>query len=570
MSSDKVVVDSMNVDEFEDDFNASNDNSNKKMNNNSSNTKNKDESIIDDEFEDDYNNNNNDNDFNDDNDEFNENDNDDGWNDNDNDQDNEITDEQEVKIKEDDLPSSPQQVKSLTISDLDKAIEKKVLQLKDELNLEEHKCLMLLRKYKWNVNKISEEYFTNSQIVLKDSGVCLSPRGNNDNKNNSSKNKKTVECQLCLEDVNANILFSMECGHNCVCKPCWVLYLCNGTQTKECVTQTCPAFKCSVIVPPNVWKLLLENTNNKEYVRYLRFCREDFIEHVHEYAFCPGKNCDLVYYCQSGGAREVECEKCKFKFCWNCKLESHFPASCHIAQKWISKNSNESENLQWILAKTKRCPKCGVHIEKNQGCNHMTCRKNVGGCGHEFCWLCKGDWKDHGSTTGGYYQCNIYEKQKNEGKLSDEEKASEDASTELQKYEFHWTRYDSHIKSSIHAVKQRETTQAKMSDLSQAFGWRLNEAQFLLDATNEVILCWHVLAWTYPIAYYFESSQNVELFKQHQSYLEKFCDGLQEKLDFDIQKLGDIKVRQEMIHYTRTAENYRKNLVDYIEGEVAI
>jgi len=42
------------------------------------------------------------------------------------------------------------------------------------------------------------------------------------------------------------------------------------------------------------------------------------------------------------------------------------------------------------------------------------------------------------------------------------------------------------------------------------------------------------------------------------------------KLDFDIQKLGDIKIRQEMIHYTRTAQNYRKNLVDYIEGEIAI
>merc|ERR1712154_518295 len=54
----------------------------------------------------------------------------------------------------------------------------------------------------------------------------------------------------------------------------------------------------------------------------------------------------------------------------------------------------------------------GVHIEKNQGCNHMTCRKHAGGCGHEFCWLCKGDWSKHGSATGGYYQCNIYEKNK--------------------------------------------------------------------------------------------------------------------------------------------------------------
>eukprot|EP00490_Sorites_sp_Unknown_P016546 CAMPEP_0114683904 /NCGR_PEP_ID=MMETSP0191-20121206/58424_1 /TAXON_ID=126664 /ORGANISM="Sorites sp." /LENGTH=57 /DNA_ID=CAMNT_0001965813 /DNA_START=1034 /DNA_END=1203 /DNA_ORIENTATION=- len=57
----------------------------------------------------------------------------------------------------------------------------------------------------------------------------------------------------------------------------------------------------------------------------------------------------------------------------------------------------------------------------------MTCRKEAGGCGHEFCWLCKGDWKDHNDDTGGFYQCNIYEDNKAKGVVSDEEKASEDA-----------------------------------------------------------------------------------------------------------------------------------------------
>ncbi len=34
-----------------------------------------------------------------------------------------------------------------------------------------------------------------------------------------------------------------------------------------------------------------------------------------------------------------------------------------------------------------QCPKCGQGIEKNEGCDHMTCKK-PGGCGHEFCWRC--------------------------------------------------------------------------------------------------------------------------------------------------------------------------------------
>lgn len=109
--------------------------------------------------------------------------------------------------------------------------------------------------------------------------------------------------------------------------------------------------------------------------------------------------------------------------------------------KWLLKNSAESENLNWIMANTKPCPKCKRPIEKNHGCMHMNCSQ----CRHEFCWcafnsswplsrlfsvselpqhlvstllratrnavpvnfrLCLGDWKAHGEGTGGFYACN--------------------------------------------------------------------------------------------------------------------------------------------------------------------
>lgn len=34
-------------------------------------------------------------------------------------------------------------------------------------------------------------------------------------------------------------------------------------------------------------------------------------------------------------------------------------------------------------------PSCGARIQKNAGCDHMTCRR----CGYEFCWLCLADYK---------------------------------------------------------------------------------------------------------------------------------------------------------------------------------
>ena len=49
----------------------------------------------------------------------------------------------------------------------------------------------------------------------------------------------------------------------------------------------------------------------------------------------------------------------------------------------------------WAAVHTKPCNKCHHRIEKNGGCNHMTCR-----CGHEMCWLCGGDYVLPDGTRG--------------------------------------------------------------------------------------------------------------------------------------------------------------------------
>jgi len=126
--------------------------------------------------------------------------------------------------------------------------------------------------------------------------------------------------------------------------------------------------------------------------------------------WCPAPDCIYCVENVNLSARPVIC-KCTYVYCFKCGKEDHRPCDCKKADEWQSKNKSESENTRWILLFTKMCPKCGKPIEKNQGCNHMTCRHKS--CGYEFCWLCLEDWKGHQGT---HYKCNKFEA------LSEEEK----------------------------------------------------------------------------------------------------------------------------------------------------
>ena len=60
-------------------------------------------------------------------------------------------------------------------------------------------------------------------------------------------------------------------------------------------------------------------------------------------------------------------------------------------KKWAKKNRDDKGTSNWLALNTKECPRCETPIEKNGGCNHMTCSK----CNWHWCWVCFREWGDH-------------------------------------------------------------------------------------------------------------------------------------------------------------------------------
>jgi len=80
-------------------------------------------------------------------------------------------------------------------------------------------------------------------------------------------------------------------------------------------------------------------------------------------------------------------------------------------KRLVKKGVIDTKSEKWKRKhKTKPCPICGASIEKNHGCNHMTCTA----CRHEFCWVCLATFTWDHFTTGKCQQFSFSHRLKND------------------------------------------------------------------------------------------------------------------------------------------------------------
>ena len=247
--------------------------------------------------------------------------------------------------------------------------------------------------------------------------------------------------------------------------------------------------------------LILDVCDQAHAKKYCEFSLRSFVDDNKRMAWCTAPDCTCAAESLVDAPREpldVFCA-CGNSFCFTCKEEAHRPVDCETVRQWMIKNSNESENMTWILANTKPCPKCNRPIEKNQGCMHMTCSQ----CRHEFCWLCCGPWAEHGERTGGFYNCNTYKKKKEAGGVDEQEEQRAHARASLERYMHYWQRWAEHDKARRTALRQGSQWENELLEvLSERTATPVSQLKFVVDAWKEVVSCRRVLKWTYAVGYY--------------------------------------------------------------------
>ncbi|KAL8582056.1 putative E3 ubiquitin-protein ligase ariadne-2 [Nucella lapillus] len=431
----------------------------------------------------------------------------------------------------------------LQTEDAERLLNEEVEALCSALKVAPSLAKMLLHVGGWQGDVLIEKYQQDQEKLLVESNITCAK----DKKETEGLTGSQPVCPVCAESYPRDKFIGLACGH-LFCPSCWEMHF--RFQIEEGITMgiECMGQKCKVLVPEDFLYTVL--TDSKLRDRFSKLCFMDLIKGHPKLRFCPGANCAVIIHAKEPRAKKVECSVCKSVHCFRCGIEYHAPTDCDVIKKWLTKCADDSETANYISVHTKDCPKCHVCIEKNGGCNHMQCSK----CKFDFCWMCLGDWKSHGSE---YYECSRYKENPNIANESVVVQARE----ALKKYLFYFERWENHAKSLQleEQTLQKITLRINNKVMENEGTWI--DWQYLQSAAALLKKCRYTLQYTYPYAYYMDKGGRKQLFEYQQAQLEAEVENLSWKVErAEITHRGDLENQMDI------AEKRRQTLLkDFLE-----
>ncbi|CAK7228357.1 hypothetical protein SCUCBS95973_006853 [Sporothrix curviconia] len=439
--------------------------------------------------------------------------------------------------------------------DLDKQQEELMHEVNMILEMRPEDAAILLRHFRWNRERLIEEYMDRPTKVLEAAGLGPDVVG--------LPKLEVIPgfmCDICCEDEEGLQSFALKCGHR-YCVDCYRQYLTQKIREEgEAARIQCPTTNCGRIIDAKSLSVLVTPELSG---RYHELLNRTYVEDKESLKWCPAPDCENAVDCPVKKkdldriVPTVECG-CGYRFCFGCSLKDHQPAPCNLVKQWLKKCADDSETANWISANTKECPKCNSTIEKNGGCNHMTCRK----CKHEFCWMCMGLWSEHGTS---WYNCNRFEEKSG----TDARDAQAKSRVSLERYLHYYNRYANHEQSARLDKDIYTRTEQKMVQLQTSSGMSWIEVQYLNAASQALQTCRQTLKWTYAFAFYLARNNITEMFEDNQKDLEMAVEALSEMFEKPVGELSEAKMKVDIMDKTAYCNKRRVILLEYTADNLA-
>ena len=215
------------------------------------------------------------------------------------------------------------------------------------------------------------------------------PRANQDD---------TSNCPVCLTEVADAEAFVTCCGH-------FYHRDCLELQCRSTSDMTIKCVSCNASLPFSDLEAALTRPQLDAVLgaSFLKFVNAN----PEKWRYCPNHACDELYAVSEladAQAIVITCYGCLQNLCTHCGTPEHAGMTCAE-----SKQANMPDVLFQAWKKKQRakdCPKCGVVIDRYEGCQHVKC----GSCKTHFCWTClkvggSGDevYKHLRKEHGGYF-----------------------------------------------------------------------------------------------------------------------------------------------------------------------
>ncbi|CAD0110920.1 unnamed protein product [Aureobasidium uvarum] len=154
-----------------------------------------------------------------------------------------------------------------------------------------------------------------------------------------------------------------------VCRPCYLSHLEIEIDSKNWDEVACP--ECPTAL---TFTEVKDMTTAQNFAKYEQACIKATLAADPDFRHCLSTACESGQL-HPGGADEpiFRCRECGHKHCVACEANWHEDQTCEESQAARQRDAENEQSQQEVEKVSKPCPECRVPIQKNDGCDHMTC-----------------------------------------------------------------------------------------------------------------------------------------------------------------------------------------------------